>query len=145
MATDLDLSERLQRIEALLSSLLEQRTVKEWYTTAEVAKILGRSEYTVRECCRLGRIHASKRQYARGAYPEWRISHEELTRSRTKDCCPSACTARDGKSRKHVGDRVLLLAGDEVEVTTMRFFAEVSDPLLEHALIHSIRRTDADE
>jgi hypothetical protein len=88
MSTDLDLSERLERIETLLESLLEQRTVKEWYTTTETAKIVGKSEYTVREWCRLGRIHASKRQYARGAYPEWRISHEELTRIKNEGLLP---------------------------------------------------------
>ena len=33
MATDLDLAERLERIETLLHSLLDQRTIKEWYST----------------------------------------------------------------------------------------------------------------
>ena len=88
MATDLNLSERLERIETLLQSLLQERAIKEWYTTAEIAKLLGKSEYTVREWCRLGRIHASKRQYARGAYPEWRISHEELTRIKNEGLLP---------------------------------------------------------
>lgn len=88
MATELDISERLERIETLLESLLEERTAKEWYSTSETAKILGKSEYTVREWCRLGRIHASKRQYARGAYPEWRISQEELTRIKNEGLLP---------------------------------------------------------
>jgi hypothetical protein len=88
MATDVDISERLQRIETMLESLIEQRTAKDWYTTTEIAGILGKSEYTVREWCRLGRIHASKRQYARGAYPEWRISHDELTRIKNEGLLP---------------------------------------------------------
>ena len=90
MQTELhdDVAERLLRIEQMLQLLIEQRTVKEWYTTVEVAHILGKAEYTVREWCRLGRIHASKRQYARGAYPEWRISHEELTRIKNEGLLP---------------------------------------------------------
>jgi hypothetical protein len=88
MSVEHDITERLGRIETLLESLLEVRTTKEWYTTAEVAKMLGKAEYTVREWCRLGRIHASKRQYARGSYPEWRISHEELTRIKNEGLLP---------------------------------------------------------
>ncbi len=90
MQTELEpgLAERLLRIEQMLQLLIQQRTVKEWYTTAEVANLLGKAEYTVREWCRLGRIHATKRQYARGAYPEWRISHEELTRIKNEGLLP---------------------------------------------------------
>jgi hypothetical protein len=88
MAAELDFSERLDRIETLLQSLVEQKVPKDWYTTTEIARILEKSEYTVREWCRLGRIHASKRQYARGAYPEWRISHEELTRIKNEGLLP---------------------------------------------------------
>ena len=50
--------------------------------------MVGKSEYTVREWCRLGRISASKHQYARGAYPEWRISHDELTRIKNEGMLP---------------------------------------------------------
>ena len=89
MSIHLNLAERLERIETLLHALVEQRVVKDWYTTTETAKILGKSEYTVREWCRLGRIHASKRQYARGAYPEWRISHDELTRIKNEGLLPT--------------------------------------------------------
>ena len=51
---------RLERVEQLLAVLVDRQVVKEWYTTAEVAKALGRSEYTVREWCRQGRICAKK-------------------------------------------------------------------------------------
>lgn len=57
-----------------------QRTVKEFYTTAEVAQILGRRPYTVREWCRLGRIHADKAHAGRGLDEEWRVGHDELVR-----------------------------------------------------------------
>lgn len=41
--------QRLERIELALAVLIETKTVKEWYTTSEAAKSLGRTEYTVRE------------------------------------------------------------------------------------------------
>lgn len=74
------LTERLARIEETLTLLLRQRTVKEWYTTAEVAALLHKAEYTVREWCRLSRIHSEKLPHGRGNEGEWRIAHEELVR-----------------------------------------------------------------
>jgi len=84
----LDISERLERIESLLESLVEQRTVKDWYSTTEVARILGKAEFTVREWCRLGRVRAQKKQCGRGISSEWIISHEELTRVRNEGLLP---------------------------------------------------------
>jgi hypothetical protein len=75
-----ELLERLGRVEAALTLLVRERTVKDWYTTAEVAGVLGKAEFTVREWCRLGRINAQKRLSGRGAYPAWCISREELLR-----------------------------------------------------------------
>lgn len=43
------IEERLDRIESMLLSLIEQQTVRERYSTDEVAQIVGRSEFTVRE------------------------------------------------------------------------------------------------
>ena len=65
---------------SLLQSLVEKQTVKEWYSTEEVAKIIKRSEYRVRECCRQGRIKAEKKGSGRGRYQSWVISHAELQR-----------------------------------------------------------------
>jgi hypothetical protein len=84
MTTD----ERLDRIEGLLRLLVEQKTVKDWYTTAEVAEILQRAEWTVREWCRLGRVNAAKRPCGRGTSQEWIISHEELERIRNQGLLP---------------------------------------------------------
>lgn len=84
MSTD----ERLERIEAMLRTLIEQRTVKDFYTTAEVAEILHRAEWTVREWCRLGRVNADKRACGRGTSQEWIISNEELQRIRNKGLLP---------------------------------------------------------
>lgn len=83
-----DVFARLARIESLLASLVEQKTVKEWYSTAELAKILRRSDFTVREWCRLGRVRAEKRKCGRGPASEWMVSHEELTRVRNEGLLP---------------------------------------------------------
>ena len=87
-ATPDELHARLERIEALLTSLVEQRTVKEWYSTAEVATLLGKAEFTVREWCRLGRVHAEKKKCGRGPASEWIVSHAELTRVRNEGLLP---------------------------------------------------------
>ncbi|HVX12082.1 MAG TPA: helix-turn-helix domain-containing protein [Pirellulales bacterium] len=79
--------QRLDRIEgalatfhAMLAALLEQRTVRDWYTTKQFARRVGLAEFTVREHCRNGRLNAAKRQSGRGAFCTWAISHEELQR-----------------------------------------------------------------
>lgn len=71
---------RLDHLEELLHQLLNRQRVKDWYTTEEVAKLLGKAEFTVREWCRLGRIHAKKRQSGRGKFQAWVVSNEELVR-----------------------------------------------------------------
>ena len=83
-----DVIERLSRIEDALQSLVRERTEKEWYSTSEVAAVLRKADYTVREWCRLGRVRATKKPYARGAHTEWLISHDELTRIRNEGLLP---------------------------------------------------------
>ena len=83
-----ELLSRLVKIETLLASLVEQRTVKEWYSTAEVATLLGKAEFTVREWCRLGRVRAEKKKAGRGPASEWIVSHAELTRVRNEGLRP---------------------------------------------------------
>jgi len=83
-----ELLARLTKIETLLASLVEQRTIKEWYSTAEVASILGKAEFTVREWCRLGRVHAEKKKSGRGVASEWIVSHAELSRVRNEGLLP---------------------------------------------------------
>lgn len=82
------IEERLDRIEQMLTTLVQQQTIKEWYTTAEVAGLLGRAEYTVREWCRQGRIRAKKKPCGRGKGGEWLVSHEELTRLKNEGLLP---------------------------------------------------------
>ena len=81
-----EICRRLKRVEELLCELIEQRQVKELYSTAEVAEIVERAEHTVREWCRHGRVQAMKAAGGRGR--EWRISHEELQRIRNHGPLP---------------------------------------------------------
>lgn len=74
------LIERLDRIESSLATMVERQTVKDWYTTGEVARLLGRAEFTVRQWCRLGRIKAEKRGSGRGPYQSWVVPRAELLR-----------------------------------------------------------------
>lgn len=83
-----EILERLDRIETALNTIIRQRTVKEYYTTAEVAQLLGRAEFTVREWCRLGRVWAQKRKCGRGNTKEWIISHDELMRIQNEGLLP---------------------------------------------------------
>lgn len=85
----IDLLERIdQRIGVLQATLINQRTVKEWYTTAELAAILGKAEFTTRQWARLGRIHAVKKRSGRGKHAAWVISHEELLRIQREGLLP---------------------------------------------------------
>lgn len=79
---------RLERIETLLTDLLAERTQKEYYTVAEVAQIVGRSEYTVREWCRHRRIRGEKSRVGCGSSTEWRVSHAELVRIQNEGPLP---------------------------------------------------------
>lgn len=80
--------DRLERIEATLSLLAEKQSVKDWYTTDEISRLVGKAEFTVREWCRLGRMRAEKRHSGRGAFPAWVISHQELLRYQREGLLP---------------------------------------------------------
>lgn len=84
------LIQKLARIESAVTALVSQRMVKDWYTTAEAARLLDRSEWTVREWCRLGRVRADKRPCGRGNAQEWIVSHEELERIRNEGLLPQS-------------------------------------------------------
>jgi len=86
--TQISVDERLDRIESMLSSLIQQQTIRDWYTTEQFAQLVGRSEFTVREYCRRGRINAEKRRSGRGAHPAWVISHAELQRYQREGLLP---------------------------------------------------------
>lgn len=84
-----ELKERLARIESLLQTFVSQRAIKDSYSTAEVAVIVGQAEKQVRNWCREGRIAASKRPVGRGQSREWEVSHEELTRYQSHGLRPA--------------------------------------------------------
>ena len=83
-----ELIERLDRMEAAIRVLVERQAVKDWYTTEEFARMVGKAEFTVREWCRLGRVRARKKPCGRGKGGEWLVAHEELTRLRNEGLLP---------------------------------------------------------
>jgi hypothetical protein len=85
---DMNVEERLERIEAMLVVLVDRQQVREWYSVEEFARAVGKAEFTVREYCRLGRLNAEKRRSGRGAYPQWVLSHDELERYRRHGLLP---------------------------------------------------------
>jgi hypothetical protein len=80
--------ERLEKIEAILTSLVERERTREFYSVEEFARIVGRAEFTCREWCRHGRINAKKKESGRGAYASWAISHTELLRFQKEGLLP---------------------------------------------------------
>jgi len=83
-----DIEQRLDEIKDMLSCLLGREQHKQWYSTAEVASVLHRAEYTVREWARQGRIVAKKKPSGRGKSGEWCVALEELTRLRNEGLLP---------------------------------------------------------
>jgi hypothetical protein len=83
-----DILKKLDHLEAMLIVLVDRAAVREWYSTDEFAQLVGKAEFTVREWCRHGRIHAEKRISGRGAFSAWVISHQELLRYQREGLLP---------------------------------------------------------
>lgn len=86
-----ELLRRMACIEKQLNAVLERVNAgppQEYYSTADVADLLGKTEYTVREWARAGRVLAEKRATGRGRSREWMISHEELMRIKSEGLLP---------------------------------------------------------
>jgi hypothetical protein len=79
---------RLDKLETLLKDLKHQRSPRDWYSTEEVAQILGKAKFTVREWCRHGRVQCRKQGSGRGKYQSWVIAHEELLRIQREGLLP---------------------------------------------------------
>jgi hypothetical protein len=86
--------EKLSKIEAMLADLIRQRNVQEWYSTAQVAVILGKAPFTIREWCRHRRIHCRKKNNGRGKHQAWAISHDELLRIQREGLLPLATVSK---------------------------------------------------
>jgi hypothetical protein len=82
--------ERLDELRSMVLLLVERQQVREWYTTEEFARIVGKAEYTVREWCRRGRIQARKKDSGRGAHTAYAISNEELQRYQREGLLPAS-------------------------------------------------------
>jgi hypothetical protein len=80
--------ERLENIERLLEQLVTKTVAKSWYTVEEFATLVGRSCFTCREWCRLGRIHAEKSMTQTGSATAWTISHDEYLRFQREGLLP---------------------------------------------------------
>ena len=76
------IARRLGAVEGRIAEIgnhLEACKEKEWYSSADVAEILHRSEFTVRErWCRAGRIECEKDAYS----GRWKIPAREVERLR---------------------------------------------------------------
>ena len=84
----MSVEERLEELRSMVLLLVERQQVREWYTTEEFARAVGKAEFTIREYCRLSRLRAEKRQSGRGAHPQWVLSHAELERYQRNGLLP---------------------------------------------------------
>jgi hypothetical protein len=100
----MDTDDRLLRIQkqndelAKLSAQITEMLAEIWkalrmgpkpdYTTREIAELMRRKEFTVREWCRLGRINARKSSTMSGRAARWTVPFDEYTRLRREGLLP---------------------------------------------------------
>ncbi len=82
------LNDMQSKIDLIFDMLASPKAVREWYSVEETAKIIGKSEFTTRQWCNLGRINASKATERRGGSALWRISATELHRYKEEGLLP---------------------------------------------------------
>jgi hypothetical protein len=79
------LADRMEAIERRLEAIQVGRLDKEWYTTEEVAALMDRAPWTVREWARHGRMNARKRP----GTDRWVVSRQELDRLLNEGLLPA--------------------------------------------------------
>lgn len=79
---------KLDEITDLMTQPTEFASTREAYSVVEVAKLFGKSSYTVREWAREGRINATKRSERRGETELWSISAVEVARIKNEGLLP---------------------------------------------------------
>ena len=84
-----EITSRLDRIEGILTALVERQTVKDFYDVEEFARLVGKAPFTVREWARLGRVRGQKRGSGRGAHASWVFPHDELLRYQKEGLLPA--------------------------------------------------------
>jgi hypothetical protein len=90
MNVEMSIEEMLRELRAMVLLLVQRETVKDFYEIEEFAKIVGKSCFTCREWCRLGRISADKKLSGRGAYARWVVPHSEILRYQKEGLLPVA-------------------------------------------------------
>jgi len=89
-----DIQLRLDAIERKLDRVLYELgqakadQTRTHFTVQEAARALGKTTFTVREWCRLGRMNATKRAEKRGGAEMWNISAQEIERLRNEGLLP---------------------------------------------------------
>lgn len=78
-----------QKLDGLSDSPATPEPLRDYYSIAEFAEAVGKSQYTVREWCRLQRINAEKCDTGRGDAKSWKVSRDELQRYRDHGLLPA--------------------------------------------------------
>ena len=98
---DSEVVTRLDRIESLLAAILERETIKDYYSTDEFARLVGKADFTVREWARLDRIRAEKRKSGRGALRPGLSATRSSCAINVRGYSPSASKGGNGCGRSH--------------------------------------------
>jgi hypothetical protein len=89
-------AEQMEEIKGMLALVLERlerpaepaHQARKSYTIPEAAKLINRSQQSLRLWCRYGRVNASKRFQRRGGSEIWSIAAEEIERYRNEGLLP---------------------------------------------------------
>ena len=74
------LDDLMAKLVAIEQKLVAFAKPKSYYTIAESAEFLNKTEYTVREYCKSGKLLAEKANVFSGMHQQWRIAYDELLR-----------------------------------------------------------------